>query len=107
MTEPLRNHGDRGGATAVYVIQAPQWHHAFGVTGVLENLIKYLFTHDVLNYTLLVPIHLAQMDALAGTNDMQKDFHMLQVYTRSRLLLHSTIVLLITSCVLTGCHCSS
>ena len=33
--EPLRNHGGHGGATAVYVVQAPQWHRAFGVTGVL------------------------------------------------------------------------
>ena len=39
MTEPLRNrgnHGDHGGATAVYVVQAPQWHRASGVTGVLD-----------------------------------------------------------------------
>ena len=35
MAESLRNHGDRGGATAVYVVQAPQWHRAFGVTGVV------------------------------------------------------------------------
>ena len=35
MTEPLRNHGDHGGATAVYAIQALQWHRASGVTGVL------------------------------------------------------------------------
>ena len=26
-------HGDHGGATAVYVVHAPQWHRAFGVTG--------------------------------------------------------------------------
>ena len=29
MTEPLRNHGEHGGATAVYVVQAPQSHRAF------------------------------------------------------------------------------
>ena len=29
------NHGDHGGATAVYAVQAPQWHRAFGVTGVV------------------------------------------------------------------------
>ena len=34
MTEPLRNHGDHCGATAVYAIKAPQWHRASGVTGV-------------------------------------------------------------------------
>ena len=27
-------HGDHGGVTAVYVVQAPQWHRPFGVTGV-------------------------------------------------------------------------
>ena len=26
--EPLRNHGDHGGATAVYAVQASQWHRA-------------------------------------------------------------------------------
>ena len=35
MTESLRNHGDHGDATAVYVVQAPQWHRAFGVTVVV------------------------------------------------------------------------
>ena len=35
MTEPLRNHGDNGSVTAVYVVQAPRWHRAFGVTGVV------------------------------------------------------------------------
>ena len=35
MTESPRNDGDHGGATAVYVVQAPQWHRAFGVTGVV------------------------------------------------------------------------
>ena len=29
-----RNHGDHGGATAVYAVQAPGWHRASGVTGV-------------------------------------------------------------------------
>ena len=37
MTEPLRNHSDHGGATAVYAVQAPQWHRASGVTGVLGS----------------------------------------------------------------------
>ena len=30
MTEPLRNHSDHGGATAIYAVQAPQWHRASG-----------------------------------------------------------------------------
>ena len=38
MTEPLRNYGDHGGATAVCVVQAPQWHRAFGVTGALATV---------------------------------------------------------------------
>ena len=38
MTEPLRNHGDHGDATAVYAVQAPQWHRASGETGVLVTV---------------------------------------------------------------------
>ena len=30
----------------------------------LENIIKYLFAHDFLNYARLMPVHLAQMNAL-------------------------------------------
>ena len=54
MTEPLRNHGDHGGATAVYAVQAPQWHRASGVRGegyyqlcldiVRDILSGYIFT---------------------------------------------------------------
>ena len=36
MAVSLRNHGDNGGATAVYAVQAPQWCRASGVTGVLQ-----------------------------------------------------------------------
>ena len=32
---------DHGGATAVYAVQAPQWHRASGVTGV-GPITKYL-----------------------------------------------------------------
>ena len=35
-----RNYGDHGGATAVYVVQAPQWHRAFGVTGALGGVCE-------------------------------------------------------------------
>ena len=35
MAVSLRNHGDHGGATAVYAVQAPQWYRVSGVTGVL------------------------------------------------------------------------
>ena len=35
MAVSLWNHGDNGGATAVYAVQAPQWYRASGVTGVL------------------------------------------------------------------------
>ena len=41
MTESLRNYGDHGGATAVCVVQAPQWHRAFGVTGTLKKAVMY------------------------------------------------------------------
>ena len=37
MAVSLRHHGDNGGATAVYAVQAPQWYRASGVTGVLET----------------------------------------------------------------------
>ncbi len=30
----------------------------------LENLIKYFFARDLLNYARLMPVHLAQMNAL-------------------------------------------
>ena len=36
--EPLRNHGEHGGATAVNVVQAPQCHRASGVTGILAKI---------------------------------------------------------------------
>ncbi len=45
--EPLRNHGGHDGATAVYVVQAPQWHCAFGVTGVLRVLIRPIQTSRI------------------------------------------------------------
>ena len=34
MTVSLRNHGDNGGATAVYAVQAPRRYRVSGVTGV-------------------------------------------------------------------------
>ena len=43
MTEPLRNYGDHGGATAVYAVQAPQWHRAFVVTGALDVKLRYVY----------------------------------------------------------------
>ena len=45
MAVSLRNHGDNGGATAVYGVglQAPQWYRASGVTGVL--LVSARFAH--------------------------------------------------------------
>ena len=50
MTEPLWNHGDHGGATAVYAVQAPQWHRVSGVTGVLamvHKIVRGLITADL------------------------------------------------------------
>ena len=43
MTEPLRNHYDHGGATAVYAVQAPQWHCASGVTGGRRSAVMIIF----------------------------------------------------------------
>ena len=43
MAVSLQNHGDNGGATAVYAVQAPQWYRASGVTGVLVNLNGYIY----------------------------------------------------------------
>ena len=37
MAVSLRNHGDNGGAAAVYAVQPPQWYRASGVTGVLTR----------------------------------------------------------------------
>ena len=42
MAVSLRNHGDNGGVTAVYAVQAPQWYRASGVTGVLGHEIGRL-----------------------------------------------------------------
>ena len=35
-----------------------------GYLAALENQIKYFFTHDLLNYARLMPLHIAQMNAL-------------------------------------------
>ena len=49
MAVSLRNHGDNGGATAVYAVQAPQWYRASGVTGVLTHNPQFerIDTHNV------------------------------------------------------------
>ena len=38
--------------------------HWEGYLGALESIIKYFFAHDLLNYARLMPVHLAQMNAL-------------------------------------------
>ena len=35
-----------------------------GYLSSLENIIKYFFARDLLNYARLIPVHLAQMNAL-------------------------------------------
>ena len=52
INEALRNHSDHGGATAVYVVQAPQWHRAFGVMGALAIDINRLDEGDGISNTL-------------------------------------------------------
>ena len=49
MTKPLRNHGDHGGGTAVYAVQAPQWHRVSGVTGVLATTRERIMYIDNLD----------------------------------------------------------
>ena len=46
MAVSLRNHGDNGGATAVYAVQAPQWYRASGVTGVLRRRCVLVWKGD-------------------------------------------------------------
>ena len=75
MTEPLRNHGDHGDATAVNAVQTPQWHRASGVTGVLARSRKtYLRPLTIWNRSLEVlnmTIDLGATDfALAITHEL-------------------------------------
>ena len=49
MAVSLRNHGDNGGVTAVYAVQAPQWYRASGVTGVLRS-IAYMCASTRVSY---------------------------------------------------------
>ena len=37
----------------------------------LENIIKYFFAHDLLKYSRLMPVHLAQMNALEKDDHVQ------------------------------------
>ena len=41
MAVSLRNHGDNGGATAVYAVQAPQWYRASGVLDLSKCFTLY------------------------------------------------------------------
>ena len=41
-----------------------------GYLAALENQIKYFFTHDLLNYARLMPLHIAQMNALEKDDPM-------------------------------------
>ena len=52
MIESLRNHGDHGGAAAVYVVQAPQWHRAFGVTGAYVQEVRIVPCNNYLANTM-------------------------------------------------------
>ena len=46
MAVSLRNHGDNGGATGVYAVQAQQWYRASGVTGVLVKFFQ-MFNYPI------------------------------------------------------------
>ena len=54
MAVSLRNHGDNGGATAVYAVQAPQWYRASGVTGVLPNTERIIRSLNRKSMTVIV-----------------------------------------------------
>ena len=41
-----------------------------GYLAALENLIKYFFAHDLLNYARLMPVHLLQMNPLEHEDPM-------------------------------------
>ena len=60
MTEPLRNHGDHGGATAVNAVQAPRWHRAESGSIPLRNWIFLLIPSPIpeleLNWNWLYPV---------------------------------------------------
>ena len=45
----------------IYACRSGDWQ---GYLVALECLIKYFFAHDLLNYARLMPVHLAQMNAL-------------------------------------------
>lgn len=45
----------------IYACRSEDWE---GYLVALECLIKYFFAHDLLNYARLMPVHLAQMNAL-------------------------------------------
>ena len=47
MAVSLRNHGDNGGATVVYAVQAPQWYRASGVTGVYATTLVASHRHVI------------------------------------------------------------
>ena len=57
MAVSLRNHGDNGGATAVYAVQAPQWYRASGVTGVLD-LSKCFTLYPLADLSIPTPTRL-------------------------------------------------
>ncbi|XP_038049391.1 uncharacterized protein LOC119722985 [Patiria miniata] len=63
MTEPLRNHGD---ATAIYAVQAPQWHRTSGVTGILLT-IAAAWRLQCQNYVTLI------IRRLTSITKMQED----------------------------------
>ena len=46
-----------------------------GYLAALENIIKYFFVHDLLNYARLMPVHLAQMNALGNDHPVTWEAH--------------------------------
>ena len=44
-----------------------------GYLAALEIIIKYFFTHDLLNYALLMPVQLVQMNALENDDPIKRE----------------------------------
>ena len=76
MAVSLRNHGDNGGATAVYAVQAPQWYRASGVTGVVGACVYtiiYILLSQLSMERVLAALIFAALIFAARVNNSNAD----------------------------------